>query len=562
MIDILPVINSSVLFLIGAIVAIYVSRKRHHDEEQPSGWLLVLTACMWGFAVVCIGHVLFFAPRNDWNGVLMTPSLAILKGINIHAQPGEGPLIPSTYGPIFFLIFMPSCIVFDSPTWIIISGALVNFLVGFVPIVFMLQRTARLNPRRWGIITLSGLILLVILQRPSLSSAYFNIHCDTPAIGAAFAACLFVLPREKNLKRSLLFWSALFCTLSVWSKQTMLVLTLSVSIYLLMGYGWKSLGRFLTYFLVINTVVAAICVWVFGLQNLWFHMIELVQNQPWYTPDLRSNPWLHQYDLRIEHRQIAETLGLQLASLAVAGFILLRDNLLWVSALVLGVAVDIRFIKSRQRDWFGEIKRRNWFPFVLTMFLMIPASILPLVKVGGYVNNKAFFEIFLIVSVIMIWADITLRSEGITQPAFIGVFITLMLLVNTPRIVYAFGHTELRNDNSQEIVFQFEKEYRGAAYFPWHPLPVLLAENKLYHFDYTALDLFYTGQLLPKKIFLQDVPRRHKFVAYHRSNGTRFILQRYFPDYTEYNGIKSLPGFTVLGPVRKTGSSQESSEES
>lgn len=442
MIDILPVLNASVLLIMGSMLIFYFIHKAQDSQVKPPGVFVGLTAITWGVSIVCIIHAILFSPKNDWNGVLLTPPLALLNGIDIHALPGKGPLIPSTYGPVFFLIFMPSCFVFESPTWMIMSGVLVNFLVGFLPIFFAVQQTIRFEFKRLGVLSVSGLILLIILQRPSLSSAYFNIHCDTPAIGAAFAACLFVLPRKENVKRASLFWSALFCSLSIWSKQTMLVLAVILSIFILLVYGWKTFGRFVAYLGIINITITAICVWIFGLQNLWFHMIELVRNQPWYMYNLNTNPWLHRYDLQIGRQKIGGTLGHQFATLAVAGLILFRDNLLWLMALVLGIAADISNIKSRRRDWFDEIKKRNWFLFVLVMLFMIPASILPLVKVGGYVNNKAFFEIFLIFSVIIIWSDIRRPIGGISQSALIGIVISLILVTNTPRIIYAFSHTE------------------------------------------------------------------------------------------------------------------------
>lgn len=91
---------------------------------------------------------------------------------------------------------------------------------------------------------------------------------------------------------------------------------------------------------------------------------------------------------------------------------------------------------------------------------------------------------------------------------------------------------------------------------------MLLAENRVYHFDYTALDLFYGGHRLSKKTFMRDMPSRYKFIAYPRSSGTRFVIQQYFPEYTEYKATKSLPGFTIFGPNRDTQLSQELSERS
>jgi hypothetical protein len=110
------------------------------------------------------------------------------------------------------------------------------------------------------------------------------------------------------------------------------------------------------------------------------------------------------------------------------------------------------------------------------------------------------------------------------------------------------GHLDLRTprprlwQNDAELAYDFAVRHPGEAYFPWHPLASLLAEGRLYHFDYALIDRFLGGYEPTVAHVRGYVPPGMRWIA---ARGRVWTL-RYFPEYSQETTLPELPGWTVL----------------
>jgi hypothetical protein len=109
--------------------------------------------------------------------------------------------------------------------------------------------------------------------------------------------------------------------------------------------------------------------------------------------------------------------------------------------------------------------------------------------------------------------------------------------------------SRIRNidDNQQEAVYDFARAHPGVIYFPWNNLATLLAEGKLYHFEWGIVDRYYSRYPLTSEQVLQHIPSNTQALAvgpYVQS----FNTLRLFTDMTaQLPARDDLPGFIIVG---------------
>jgi hypothetical protein len=103
-------------------------------------------------------------------------------------------------------------------------------------------------------------------------------------------------------------------------------------------------------------------------------------------------------------------------------------------------------------------------------------------------------------------------------------------------------------DNRAEEAYGFAKVHPGMAYFPWDPLPSLLAEGKLYHFEWGVGDRALAKTLTISQL-QKHLPDHLVIVAYPKAAQSRYILQD-LPNITDLGPDPQLPDFTVYGQKR------------
>ena len=97
-------------------------------------------------------------------------------------------------------------------------------------------------------------------------------------------------------------------------------------------------------------------------------------------------------------------------------------------------------------------------------------------------------------------------------------------------------------DNNEQLAYEFALRHPGEACFPWQPLASLLAEGRLYHFEYGMFDRFLAGYDPTSEHVRADVPPRLRWLV---GRTPLWTFSHFFPEYTEQTELKELPGWIV-----------------
>src|SRR5262249_26124065 len=116
--------------------------------------------------------------------------------------------------------------------------------------------------------------------------------------------------------------------------------------------------------------------------------------------------------------------------------------------------------------------------FVLVALCNIPTALLGRLKVGGSANNFSVSTYFLLIGLLVCLhqacISMTAQTRRMAQAA-VAIAVVGLALLFVPQQAYFFrDFTGLRNTKEAQAT-RFVRNHPGAAYFPWNPLPHLLA---------------------------------------------------------------------------------------
>jgi hypothetical protein len=102
--------------------------------------------------------------------------------------------------------------------------------------------------------------------------------------------------------------------------------------------------------------------------------------------------------------------------------------------------------------------------------------------------------------------------------------------------------------NPQQIAYDFVQRHPGQAYFPWNPLPVVMATGMLYHFDYGVAERLWSGLPVPADHYFAHIPANFEIIAYPPAYGDaqQKAALSFLTDFREAASIPELPGWTVF----------------
>ena len=270
----------------------------------------------------------------------------------------------------------------------------------------------------------------------------------------------------------------------------------------------------------------------FGFEDLWFNIIGVPSKHRWVDGGART-PLL----LMVEYSTVAVTL---LASIALAAFA--RHH------LTPGGPSD-HPAPVGPRRWLAE---NPWILLVLMAFAAVPTSFLSRIKWGGGWSNYAPTPYFLslgLMALLIDWHASNRRRglEALNSAMTLG----LLLLVLSPMTrredsFEVFNTTSFSSSNFQEAAFEYSKRHPGTAYFPWNPLSTLMAEGKLYHFEYGMFDRELAGSMVSDRHFREGIPENLRYVCfppfYKFGRPFEWTL-KFLPEFRRPVAIPELPGW-------------------
>lgn len=450
--------------------------------------LLLVAALMFLFLIVCD---VCAAPGSVWNDAHLAPVAAWLRGYPLYTPENSGVLVASNYPPLGLLAFLPAALI-NHPVPAIISGSLLALLMNLSPGVGALSLWQRGQRGSREMILLGSVLflgLLIITKGPG--SVLFAVHVDAPAIALMLWGVILFARWWTSGTTTSLASSAILVGSVVWAKQLGVALPPTFFLMALLIGGLRPAIIFTTWSL------ATLCFWFLVLTPIvvdwhafFFHIWAVFAGQPWKG--------------QITGGALER---LQLFFRESASF--LCDY--WLLYLLLIVLVLGLNVCSKQQ---GDKSLR--FAFILTgcaliaALVMLPFSLLGLVKVGGDVNALAYsvqpVMLGLVIGGLALFE--MARKAGlqwdVAAQSLICVCLVGFIIVLRPNEVtlgYPF------NVSTLPLVTAYNELKTGNFWFPEFPLSALLATGHLYHHSFSVLDMFLAGKPIPARQIAEGIPK-------------------------------------------------------
>lgn len=472
-------------------------------------------------SVLVLTH-LFEQPGSLWNAARLAPAVSLHYGFHLYYPRDTGPVLSTVVGPVAFLFYWPIGLIRSSPSVLILTASLTN-VAAFALLGLAVVRRASIDP----LSRLCGLFIgaqLVLLQ-PSLQYSVFGVHADAPALILALLSLEILSGGRPVAARGLL--AALALWLGLWAKQSLAPLIAATVIWVWWRDGRRTALRWSVALALVGACLSVLMLLFLDASTLYQNSLFVPAHHPWHQIDLVTG--------EILPGQMA-TAGLGQVKVLFAMIVLiLKTN--WSLVAVLCLAAVRHLVGCADPQ---ERKRRPppWMLYGLVAGFNLPTAALGRVKVGGDINHESFFVLFLI-SAFLLWFLQSFGSKDgrSSQLALLSV----LLVVGSPRLLWYQGwQAVLKNPN--EAAYRYSLSHPGRAYFPWSPLSVLLAEHRLYHFDYGVFDRNLGELTVTSEHLVSALPEPFPTIAV--PDGRRsYIRERYFPGYQEIDTVPALEGW-------------------
>lgn len=467
--------------------------------------LVAAVVTFWRLVVTMVVGTL----TQDWNGARLAPTFALFYGYDLYYPPTRGPILNNVYGPVAALAFLPATI-FRTPTPAILAGGALQDTFVFGSLLLFVWRTGvRLAADRL-IVLACGLGACLLMSR-YWGPAYWisMVHADGPSLALGLTACTILLTRDgASPTRHALFASALAVVLSVWAKQTAAPLPVALIAALWLGYGRTVAQRYAALLAVVGALVSAVFLVWLG-RPMIFNMVELVSHHGWYRPGL--------------------------GGLAAVTFLMLFNALELLGACI----VLLLFVRST-RSRAAPLRSRSWVAPLLAALFLLPTGALGANKVGGELSS--FHSVYyLIAATAALLVDAVHRRPRLRVLGWAFCLLAIAAAWQSGRCTPKPSRFTMWQNN-QQVAYEFALRHPGEAYFPWAPLASLLAERRLYHFEYGMMDRYIGGYEPTREHLIAFLPSRMHWIA---ARARIWTFNHFFPDYTVETKLPELPGWIV-----------------
>lgn len=447
-------------------------------------------------------------PFLDWSGARLASSASLLHGYRLYYGADAGPAMPTVYGPVSMLLYLPALLSKSITGALLIAGA-TNVLAMLLPLAWLHNR-ALAGDREARLAGSCGLLFAgaAIFAASPTQSMLGNVHVDAPAVGLGLSACIVLLRAHRDPGLGRLCASSLLAVLAIWTKQIEAPLILACLGYVAMRFGRRALLRQLACYAVVGVAVSAAFVLAFGFDDLWFNLFTI------------PNAHLARYGAD----------GAALSTLDLA---------LECAPFALGIAVFAWLLRGGEASFW----ERDYALPLLAAVLLFPVSAVARAKLGAWENSYHALY-YLIAAASLVLASAMRRASTGWRSVCAG--LTLVALVGAYAASDVRGLSRLRTlaDNPQQQAVDFAHAHPGQAYFPWHPLATAYSDGKLYHFDYAVLDREFAGYRMSDAHIRAYLPDELRYVLFRKGAQDRAML-RYLPEFRARGALPEMPGWVV-----------------
>lgn len=415
----------------------------------------------------------------------LAPTIALSHGYQLFYGVDAGPVMNTIYGPLAYLVYFPAAVAFTPAGALLIAGFMKTAFY-FIPLFLLVLSSVKADRTRAGwifVVLACCLIVAVTYLLGATNYMVTQIHSDAPSLGLGMLSCL-ILMRARVPQNQSIIWAGLLAASAVWVKQTEFPLVIAQCIYLWMASGWNTAVRYGAITFMIALVMGLLFVMAFGFEPMWLNMF--------YVPSQ------HAMDPRV---------------------LLAFGNLLASYAIFLPfiVVATLTARRSSGKTFSRWVTSENWFLPCLVAVFLIPTSLLGYLKVGGWVNS--FHGIYYLlggaagVLARRQWPESAGRWSSIQPWVLVFAVAVLVLRIYPMVLQYPVAAHVLRGNNPSEEAYRYAVLHPGQVYFPWLPLSSLMAEGKLYHFDFGLRDRQNAGIMTSFAHYRAYLPSQMRYVA-------------------------------------------------
>jgi len=470
-----------------------------------------------------------------WTGNRLTPAFALTHGYELYYGPSTGPIIGMIYGPVMALAYLPATLA-SSPTGALVAGSSISMLLFFGPVAWM-YLGGRVRDARSLAPSIVGLLCFCLLSL-GMSSFWtgFWVHADPPALGLTAAACGLLCLYDPR-KRLILPAAAVLAVLACWAKQPAAFLIPAMLLYVFLNHGLAALRRFAGWLALAGVVVSGGMVLAFGWEHLVFNMFTVPRGHFQQGPLDAPGP--------LSARAFALSAMTQYKRLVA-------DLTLPLVMIAFTVLLSIVRPEGAREQRLAAIIRHRWIILFMAGVAGLPAAIIGGVKIGGAANVLAYATYFVSAAATLSLVELSTKpahqgagtAAGGAKMLLLAVGIALAVS-NLPPSIHEVrkGLADL-SGNCQQQAYDFARAHPGEVYYPWHPLPTLMAEGKLYHFSYGMFDRELAGFPVTEGHFREGIPEGVRYIGLPIHHPP--IASRYPPEFSREIRVPQLPEWRVL----------------
>jgi hypothetical protein len=510
------------LMLAGLVAAAWQFRTAHGSTSSRA--VRAMTAVSMAAVTVVLLMRMMQGTSQDWNEAKLAPVIGMTRGYALYQNPQLGAMTGWIYGPIGAIVLLPTAIARDPTTAVLIGIALSAFYY-LAPVGLALALASRGRAPLLAVVAFLA-VAWESFNAESLSRCIIIAAPDAPALGLAACACAAIYANRSA--RNLLL-SALAAILCVWTKQNYAPLLLGLLIWVAILDGMKAAGMYLGFLAGIGIIISAILLPLFGASNMWYHMVTLPGSHPWRDT---------------EHNVIIIWL------LGIHDLVLASSTNLGLLALVAVLDGMTSQQATSARQWLAQ---RPWMVYALIAVLLIPGSLIGYLKVGGHVNSLACTDFFLLLAAACGLVEIGAKLEpqsAIKQmlEAGLAVFGLVLglnaLLGSTNGLLQTWPQVAHPYDTPQQRVFEYVRAHPEEVYCPWNPLTTLLADGKLYHFEWGLIDRLAAKEPLTPQHVRNHLPAKMNKIVYLRPPQSTNAME-ILPQFRTQTTVPGLEGSIV-----------------
>ncbi len=494
---------------------------RQWSPWERAGAVVVVVPGLFAYWWAAVGSIAS-APTIDWNGARLAPTVALVHGYALYYPATSGPILSTIYGPLAAFAYLPAAL-FRTPTGAVLCAAALTVIYVTMPLLVWgwWTRPAHRTGSLLAVVCWLGSCALLIRSRAG-GMWLTSVHPDAPALACGLLACGALWPgagdRQPTAHRVRV--AGALATASVAMKQVSAPLPLALGLFVWAAYGRRRAIDYLWAGVLVTGVVCLGVVASSGVEATVFNTVTIVTRQAWLPPGVRG----------------LVTVSTTLAAAAAA------------SMAIVACAALADFLGSRRTPsgWRAWLRTRPWTTPLVAAVALAPTGVLGRIKLGG--DENSFYSLYFLAAA----AGGALAWNGgmLERPRWRRAFRGLCLLYCLGNVALTwsaegYGRWERHVSpfvNRNQEAYEFMRRHPGEAYFPWYPLAGLLAEGRLYHFEYGVFDRFLAGYEPTREHVLAHVPpRMHLLVSGHKP----WILHD-FPDYSDERRRDDLPGWLLF----------------